>query len=136
MAKFLAWITMIALSGTLSTAIAGEPLTGEKLRMLVVGNTEQGQYRDKGKAYTYWAFYRKDGKIKGKDNSGKYSGKYEIKADGCLYADYDHGKEDDGCYYYEHVSGKTYGVEGPNDFASVVEIFEGRPPEISNEAVP
>lgn len=127
MAKCLPRLTAIVLCGTLSTAMAGEALKVEELRILLVGNTEKAQYRDDGMDYKYWGFYGEDGNVKGTGDAGEYSAKYEIRADGCLYRNYDYGNEVEGCYYYEHVTGNTYGVAGPNDFASLVEILAGDP---------
>jgi len=116
----------IAASFTAGSALAGERLSGDELGDILIGNTEEGTYEDKGKRRPYWEFYKEDGNIKGK-NGGRYSGKYEIRADGCFYATYDYGDEDDGCYYYERLSDNTYYVTGPNDFASEVTISEGDP---------
>ncbi len=43
------WIAgIIAAFFTMSSAVAGERLSGEEVRNLLVGNTEQGKYEDRG----------------------------------------------------------------------------------------
>ncbi len=121
------WIAgIIAAIFTMSSAVAGERLTGEEVRKLLVGNTEQGKYVDRDSLHSYWEFYREDGKIKGR-NGGTYGGRYEIREDGCFYGTYDFGDEFDGCYYYEHLTGNKYHVTGPKGWSSDVTISEGDP---------
>lgn len=119
------WIAgIIAAFFTMSGAIAGERLTSEEVRKLLVGNTEHGKYEYMDELVDYWEFNREDGKIKGR-NGGKYSGKYKIKEDGCFYVTYYSDDESSGCYYYEHITGNKYHVTGPNGWSSDVTVSEG-----------
>ena len=122
------WIAgIIATFFTMSSAIAGERLTSEEVRELLVGNTEHGKYEYRNALVEYWEFNREDGKIKGRimGGGGKYSGKYKIREDGCFDARYYSDDDASGCYYYEHIEGNKYHVTGPNGWSSDVTILEG-----------
>jgi hypothetical protein len=107
------------------SSLAAERLNGEQLKKILVGNTEFGVYTNKGQQLKYWEFYRADGVIRAtEDKYGVYSGKYTIKADGCLNADYD-GDEFDGCYYYTPLTGDQYTITSPQGDASTVMVTKG-----------
>ena len=131
------WIAgIIATFLTMSCAVTGERVTGERLTSeellnVLVGNTEEGKIDIRGTMTTYVEFYRKDGIIIGRDE-GKYKGKWEIRENGCAYANYDDTDEYDGCYYYVHISGDKYYQTGVNNFASEIIIFEGDPRKLNS----
>ena len=105
---------------------AGERLDANALRKALVGNTELGQYTDEGIKIPYAEYYREDGEIKGMDLYERYSGRYSIRDDGCLYADYD-GVEEDGCYYLELRPDGRYEAYGPSGEVTTISIVPHDP---------
>jgi len=121
----------IAASFTIGSAVAGERLSGDELQQVLVGNTTTGVYPDEGQEVEFWEYFKKGGKIRGKDvKYGKYAGKYEIRDDGCLHNDYE-GDAWDGCYYLERESGNSYAVTRPYaDEKGRWTILEGDPQKL------
>jgi len=113
---------VIAFAGANANALAGEILGSAELRAILVGNTEVGNYQLKGVTIPYAEYFRKDGKVKGKDPYERYSGTYTVREGGCFYVDYE-GNEEDGCYRYERLPDGRYKSYGPNGIVATVTIL-------------
>ena len=103
-------------------AFSEEYLSAEEVRELVVGNTLSG-YWDGAKYYEYYA---SDGTLKGIIQGEKYDGTYEIRDDGCLYADYE-GVDDDGCFYTLSVENSKLTVRDPRGEKAEETLHVGNP---------
>lgn len=116
-------IVLFSNIGLVYAAKKGAQLTTEELSEIVEG------YTHKGKTGTvYKEYFEKGGTLRGiwgSDN--KYTGKWELRANGCFYVDYDSEDDDDGCYKYFHYKpdkGK-YKMESPSGSRSKVTVTEG-----------
>lgn len=121
--SFLFVLAVATCSSFAPGAAAGERLTSEELREVLVGNTESGYYKYESPNYTksvpYSEYYAPDGSIRGVDRWQKYDGRWEVRDEGCFYRDYD-GSDYDGCSYYYRESDNEYRVDSPG--------FEGEGP--------
>ena len=115
-----AWV----LTATSTSISAGDRLSAEELRALLVGNTEVGTYKDAGNDIPYAEYIRADGVITGKDLFNRYTGTYTIRDEGCYYGDYQ-GTAYDGCYYFEKLPDGRYRTHGPGGKENVVRILPG-----------
>ncbi len=74
----LAGLFAVAVLGTAGFAMAGDPLSGDKIKSMMSDTTVEGKMSD-GTAYS--EFYQADGAIKGKD----YKGQWTVEADAMCF---------------------------------------------------
>jgi hypothetical protein len=115
--------------GMSAPVLAEEYLTGEKLRELLVGNTVTGTYMVEGVQVIWHEYMSADGALHWADENGYESGgRWEIRDDGCSYANYDDGNGD-GCYYYKDNGDGSFSVKRPDANAppGTQKILSGNP---------
>ncbi len=107
--KVFALLLPLALS---SGVFAGQKLTSEELKSLLVGNFMKIVYIYDGERIAMWEYYQKDGTIAGStDKWGDYSATYKINEKGEMCVTYA-SKDYNGCYSYELVSANEYKLVG------------------------
>ena len=113
----------------------GEILSSERLVKLFVGNSVHAPHPDDDGVNEYWEYFDEDGTLFIRDGKyGDYRGVWEIRDGGCFYSNYDESDKYDGCYYYVHDSGNTYGYHRPwSDEMGHEELVEGNPERLGEE---
>ena len=113
----------------------GEILSSEQLYKVFIGNSVHGSYPDNGDVNEVWEYFDEDGTIFGRDSKyGEYKAIWEIRDGGCFYSNYEKGDKYDGCYYYVHDSGNTYGYHRPwSDEMGHEDVLEGNPERLGEE---
>jgi hypothetical protein len=113
----------------------GEIMSSEQLIKVFIGNTVHGSFHDQGEIIEHWEYFDEDGTIFARDGkSGEYKAIWEIRDSGCFYSNYEGSDKYDGCYYYVHESGNTYGYHRPwSDEMGREEVLEGNPERLGEE---
>lgn len=118
------------LISTPPTAKAGEVLSGEKVKEILSGNTQEGRYKTK----KFYTLAKPDGTLSAKWSNDKNTGTWRISDEGywCrTWSSWQNGKE--GCFELIHKKDNKYEFKKKSGSGSAkikFKLLEGNPKEL------